>query len=324
MSLILSRARRALIGTALLACAGVAAAQTTEGPLRLIVPFTPGTGIDLIARTVGPKLSERLKRPVVVENRAGASGNIGTEAVVRAAPDGSTLLVSVNTLVMNRSLYPQLPFDPVRDLQPVSLTSWGQLVLVTHPRTGFKTAADLIDAARKAPGKLNYASPGVGTPHHLSMELFKTTAKVFLTHIPYRGTGPAVTDLIGGQIEAMFLPIHVALSQVRSGRLVALGIGSDKRHPLLPDVPTLTEARAGEVNVDMWYGIFAPKGMPATQVAALNREINDILRSEDVKKAFEGQGMDPASDTPDGFARLVARDADRWAALIKAQGIKAE
>lgn len=324
MSFAFSRARRALIGTALLACAGVVAAQTAEGPLRLIVPFTPGTGIDLIARTVGPKLSERLKRPVVVENRAGASGNIGTEAVVRAAPDGSTLLVSVNTLVMNRSLYPQLPFDPVRDLQPVSLTSWGQLVLVTHPRTGFKTAADLIDAARKAPGKLNYASPGVGTPHHLSMELFKTTAKVFLTHIPYRGTGPAVTDLIGGQIEAMFLPIHVALSQVRSGRLVALGIGSDKRHPLLPDVPTLTEARAGEVNVDMWYGIFAPKGMPAAQVAALNREINDILRSEDVKKAFEGQGMDPASDTPEGFARLVARDADRWAALIKTQGIKAE
>ena len=131
-------------------------------------------------------------------------------------------------------------------------------------------------------------------------------------------------DLIGGQIEAMFLPIHVALSQVRSGRLVALGIGSDKRHPLLPDVPTLTEARAGEVNVDMWYGIFAPKGMPAAQVAALNREINDILRSDEVKKAFEGQGMDPATDTPEAFGRLVAQDADRWAALIKAQSIKAE
>lgn len=314
--------RRGLVAAALLASAGVAAAQ--DGPLRLVVPFTPGTGIDLIARTVGPKLSERLKRPVVVENRAGASGNIGTEAVVRAAPDGSTLLVSVNTLVMNRSLYPQMPFDPVRDLQPVSLTSCGQLILVTHPRSGFKTAAELIAAAKKAPGKLNYASPGVGTPHHLSMELFKNTTKVFLTHIPYRGTGPAVTDMIGGQVDAMFLPIHVALPQVRSGRLVALGIGSDKRHPLLPELPTLSEAKAGEVNVDMWYGIFAPKGMPAAQVAALNREINDILRSEDVKKAFEGQGMDPASDTPDGFARLVSKDADRWAALIKAQGIKAE
>ena len=314
--------RRGLVALALLASAGLAAAQ--DGPLRLVVPFTPGTGIDLIARTVGPKLSERLKRPVVVENRAGASGNIGTEAVVRAAPDGSTLLVSVNTLVMNRSLYPQMPFDPLRDLQPVSLTSWGQLILVTHPRSGFKTAADLIAAAKKAPGKLNYASPGVGTPHHLSMELFKNTAKVFLTHIPYRGTGPAVTDMIGGQVDAMFLPIHVALPQVRSGRLVALGIGSDKRHPLLPDLPTLSEAKAGDVNVDMWYGVFAPKGMPAAQVATLNREINDILRSEEVKKAFEGQGMDPASDTPDGFAKLVARDADRWAALIKAQGIKAE
>ena len=314
--------RRGLVALALLASAGLAAAQ--DGPLRLVVPFTPGTGIDLIARTVGPKLSERLKRPVVVENRAGASGNIGTEAVVRAAPDGSTLLVSVNTLVMNRSLYPQMPFDPVRDLQPVSLTSWGQLILVTHPRSGFKTAGDLIAAAKKSPGKLNYASPGVGTPHHLSMELLKNTAKVFLTHIPYRGTGPAVTDMIGGQVDAMFLPIHVALPQVRSGRLVALGIGSDKRHPLLPDLPTLSEAKAGEVNVDMWYGIFAPKGMPAAQVATLNREINDILRAEDVKKAFEGQGMDPASDTPEGFAKLVNQDADRWAALIKAQGIKAE
>ncbi|OSZ76018.1 tripartite tricarboxylate transporter substrate binding protein [Hydrogenophaga sp. IBVHS1] len=324
MTILKSKIRRAVVTLGLVMAAGLAAAQPAEGPIRLIVPFTPGTGIDLIARTVGPKLSERLKRPVVVENRAGASGNIGTEAVVRAAPDGSTLLVSVNTLVMNRSLYPQLGFDPVRDLEPVSLTSWGQLILVTHPRSGFKTATDLVTAARNAPGKLNYASPGVGTPHHLSMELFKSTAKVFLTHIPYRGTGPAVTDMLGGQVDAMFLPIHVALPQVRSGRLVALGIGSEKRHPLLPDVPTLSEAKAGDVNVDMWYGIFAPKGMPAAQIATLNREINDILRSEDVQKAFAGQGMDPASNTPDAFGRLVAKDADRWAALIKSQGIKAE
>ena len=324
MTILNSKIRRAVVTLGLVMAAGLAAAQPADGPIRLIVPFTPGTGIDLIARTVGPKLSERLKRPVVVENRAGASGNIGTEAVVRAAPDGSTLLVSVNTLVMNRSLYPQLGFDPVRDLEPVSLTSWGQLILVTHPRSGFKTTTDLVEAARKAPGKLNYASPGVGTPHHLSMELFKSTAKVFLTHIPYRGTGPAVTDMLGGQVDAMFLPIHVALPQVRSGRLVALGIGSEKRHPLLPDVPTLSEAKAGDVNVDMWYGIFAPKGMPAAQIATLNREINDILRSEDVQKAFAGQGMDPASNTPDAFGRLVAKDADRWAALIKSQGIKAE
>lgn len=302
-----------------------AAAQTPNtGPIRLIVPFTPGTGIDLIARTVGPQLAERLGRPVVVDNRPGASGNIGTEAVVRSPADGSTLLVSVNTLVMNRSLYPNLPFDPLKDLTPVVRTSWGQLVLVTHPRTGFKTAGDLVAAAKKSPGKLNYASPGVGTPHHLSMELFKNTAGVFLTHIPYRGTGPAVGELIGGQVDAMFLPIHVALPQIQAGRLVALGIGSDKRHALLPAIPTLAEARAGNVNVDMWYGIFAPKDTPTELVNRLNAELKDILASDAVKKAFQTQGMDPSYSTQQAFSELVRRDAQRWADLIRAQNIKAE
>lgn len=321
---LICRARRGLLALAVFAGTGFVHAQTTDAPLRLIVPFTPGTGIDLIARTIGPKLSERLKRPVVVDNRAGASGNIGTEAVVRAVPDGNTLMVSVNTLVMNRSLYPTAPFDPLRDLVPVALTSWGQLLLVTHPKSGFKTAADVVEAARKAPGKLNYASPGVGTPHHLSMELFKNTSKVFITHIPYRGTGPALADMLGGQVDAMFLPIHVALPQIRGGRLVALAIGSEKRHALLPDVPTLTESRTGEVNVDMWYGVFAPKGTAPAVVASLNREINSILATDDVKKAFSTQGMDPSSGTPEAFGQLVQKDAERWAALIKAQNIKAE
>jgi len=261
---------------------------------------------------------------VVVENRVGASGNLGTEAVVRAAPDGQTLLVSVNTLVMNRSLYAGLSFDPVKDLAPVILTSWGQLLLVTHPKTNFKTAAELVSHAKANPGRLNYASPGVGTPHHLSMELFKNTAQVFLTHIPYRGTAPAVTDLLGGQVDAMFLPIHVALPQIKAGKLVALGIGSDQRHPLLPNVPTLSEAKAGKVNVDMWYGIFAPKNTPNDIVQAFNREIKVILASEDVQKAFQPQGMDPANSTPEEFGKLVERDANRWAELIKIQNIKAE
>lgn len=293
-------------------------------PLRLIVPFTPGTGIDIVARTVGPRLGQRLGRPVVVENRAGASGNIGTEAVVRAPADGNTLLVSVNTLVMNKGLYPQLPFDPLKDLVPVSLTSWGQLILVVPPSAGFKTAHDLVAAARAKPGKLNYASPGVGTPHHMSMELFKQTAGVYLTHIPYRGSSQAVTDLLGGQVDAMFLPIHVALPYVRSGRLVALGIGSDKRHPLLPELPTLKEARAGDVNVDMWFGIFAPPGTPAEQVQKLNGELREILASPEVRTAFSAQGMDPASSTPEEFRRLVARDAERWAGVIRTANIKAE
>ena len=316
--------RRAAPVLLLAASLSAAAQPVAQAPLRLIVPFTPGTGIDLIARTVGPKLAERLGRPVVVDNRAGASGNIGTEAVVRAAPNGQTLLVSVNTLVMNRSLYPKLPFDPVKDLTPVSLTSWGQLLLVAHPGTGYRTAGELVAAAKARPGRINYASPGVGTPHHLSMELFKATAGVFITHIPYRGTGPALTDILGGQVDAMFLPIHVALPHVRSGRLVALGLGSDKRHALLPQVPTLAEAKAGNVNVDMWYGIFAPPGTPADFVARLNRELKDILALPDVRAAFETQGMDPASSTPDDFRRLVEQDANRWAQLIKTQNISAE
>lgn len=320
-------ARCVLSGLLFAALMPAALAQPTapaQAPLRLIVPFTPGTGIDLIARTVGPRLSERLGRPVVVDNRAGASGNIGTEAVVRAAPNGQTLLVSVNTLVMNRSLYPKLPFDPVRDLVPVSLTSWGQLLLVAHPGTGFRSAGDLLAAARARPGRVNYASPGVGTPHHLSMELLKSRAGVFITHIPYRGSGPAVTDLLGGQVDAMFLPIHVALPHVRSGKLLALGIGSERRHALLPQVPTLEEAKAGNINVDMWYGIFAPPGSAPEFVARINRELRDILATPEVRTAFETQGMEPAASSPEEFRRLVEQDAARWAELIKAQAITAE
>jgi tripartite-type tricarboxylate transporter receptor subunit TctC len=285
---------------------GITFAQPAAAPLRLMVPFTPGTGIDLIARTLGPKLSERLNRPVVVENRVGASGNIGTEAVVRAAPDGSTLLVSVNTLVMNRSLYPQLSFDPVHDLEPISQTSWGQLLLVTHPNSGFRSATELAQTARRQPGKINYASPGVGTPHHLAMELLKNTARIFLTHIPYRGTGPAVTDLLGGQVDAMFLPIHVALPH------------------LLPEGPTVAEQQLGDVNVDMWFGIFAPKGTSTEMIQMFNREINQLLTGDDVKKAFLSQGMDPRGSTPQEFAQLVRRDAERWARVVKEQGIRAE
>jgi tripartite-type tricarboxylate transporter receptor subunit TctC len=291
---------------------GMTFAQPAAAPLRLM------------ARTLGPKLAERLNRPVVVENRVGASGNIGTEAVVRAAPDGSTLLVSVNTLVMNRSLYPQLSFDPVHDLEPISQTSWGQLLLVTHPNSGLRSATELAQTARRQPGKINYASPGVGTPHHLAMELLKNTARIFLTHIPYRGTGPAVTDLLGGQVDAMFLPIHVALPHLRSGRLTALAIGSNKRHPLLPELPTVAEQQLGDVNVDMWFGIFAPKGTPTEMIQLFNREINQLLTGDDVKKAFLSQGMDPRGSTPQEFAQLVRRDAERWARVVKEQGIRAE
>lgn len=315
--------REALLGAALLAAAPAALAQG-QPPIRLVVPFTPGTGIDLIARQVGPPLAERLGRPVVVENKAGASGNIGTLEVVRAAPDGGTLLVSVNTLVMNRALYPKLGFDPLTDLEPVALTSWGQLLLVASRASGITSAAELIERARARPGQLNYASPGAGTPHHLAMELVKNQARVFITHVPYRGTAPALTDLLAGTVETMFLPIHVALQHVRAGSLRALAISSDKPHPLLPDVPPLRALALGDLDVEMWYGVLAPKGTPRPLIARLNAELKAILERPEVRSAFETQGMVPAHGTPEEFGALIARDAARWAALIKAQGIQAD
>ena len=322
--------RCALVAAAF-SLAGVALAQApapapapTGQPLRLIVPFTPGTGIDLIARQIGPKLAERLGRPVVVDNRAGASGNLGTEAVVRAPADGSTLLVTVNTLVMNRALFPKLGFDPVKDLEPVSLTSWGQLLLVTSKASGIGSAGDFVARAKARPGALNYASPGNGTPHHLAMELLKSRARVFVTHIPYRGTAPALTDILGGQVDVMFLPIHVALQHVKTGRLNALAISSDKPHPLLPEVPPLRTLNLGELDVEMWYGVLAPAGTPRALVERLNAELRTILDLPEIRTAFETQGMSPAHSSAEAFRSLIARDAERWAQVVQAQGIKAD
>jgi tripartite-type tricarboxylate transporter receptor subunit TctC len=243
---------------------------------------------------------------------------------VRAPPDGSTLLVTVNTLVMNRALFPKLGFDPLNDLAPISLTSWGQLLLVASRKSGIHTAQELIERARAKPGAINYGSPGNGTPHHLAMELIKNQAKVFMTHIPYRGTAPAVTDLLGGQIDVMFLPIHVALPHVKAGSLVALAISSDKPSPLLPDVPPLRALNLGTINVDMWYGVLAPKDTPREFTERLNRELKDILALPDMRTAFETQGMTPAYSTPDEFRALIQHDAARWAELIKAQHIVAD
>ncbi|MCW5668789.1 MAG: tripartite tricarboxylate transporter substrate binding protein [Hydrogenophaga sp.] len=318
------RRRLVLGGLATVAAPFVQAQAPANGPVRLVVPFTPGTGIDLIARQIAPQLAERLKRPFFVENKAGASGNIGTQEVVRATPDGSTLLVSVNTLVMNAALYPNAGFNPVKDLAAVSLTSWGQLLLVTHPNTRIDSLKDLLDRARARPGALNYGSPGAGTPHHLAMELLKNRAKISITHIGYRGTAPAVTDLLGGQIELMFLPIHVALQHIKAGKLKALAISSSQANPLLPDVPPLSSLNLGNLNVDMWYGVLAPAGTPRPLIDQLNKELRDILAQPAIATAFETQGMTPAHSTPEAFQQLMATDAQRWASLIKAQGITAD
>ena len=319
--------RRSFTAAAALALATpIAFAQgsaNSQAPIKLVVPFTPGTGIDLIARQIAAPLAQRLGRPVFVDNKAGASGNLGTLEVVRAAPDGSTLLVTVNTLVMNRTLYPHAGFDPLKDLDPVTLTSWGQLVLVASNKSGIDSAQALVARAKAQPGSLNYGSPGAGTPHHLAMELLKQQTRTSLTHVPYRGTAPAVTDLLGGTIDVMFLPIHVALQHVKAGSLKALAISSENPNPLLPGVPPLHTLKMGDLEVEMWYGILAPKGTPRAVIDRLNSELKGILAQPEVKAAFETQGMVPAHSTPEQFRALMVKDAARWSQLITSQNIRA-
>jgi len=296
-----------------------------DHPVTLVVPYTPGTGIDLIARQLANHLPGPLGQPVVVSNVPGASGNIGSEKAARAKPDGYTLLVQVSTLVMNRSLYKSLPYDPVADFTPVTLTSWGTLLLVANPQAQqAATVAEVVKAAKAAPGKLTYATPGVGTPHHLSMALFLQTAGVEMLHVPYKGTAGAVTDLLGGRIDFMFLPVHVALQHIQAGKLKAIATGSAKRLAQLPDVPTLKEAGVTSDDVDMWYGVLAPKGTPPDVVERLGKEIAAVLKMPSVAKAFESQGMVPATSSGEEFGTLIARDADRWEKVVKRGGITAE
>ena len=306
------------------ASAASAAWQPTQ-PVTLVVPYTPGTGIDLIARQLSAHLPGALGQPVIVENVAGASGNIGSERVARAKPDGHTLLVQVNTLVMNKSLYKTLSYDPVGDFTPVAQTSWGTLLLVANPNVQkAATVGEVVNAAKAKPGQLTYATPGVGTPHHLSMALFLQRSGAEMLHVPYKGTAGAVTDLLGGRIDYMFLPVHVALQHIQAGKLKAIATGSAKRLPQLPDVPTLAEAGVTPDNIDMWYGVLAPKGTPADVVERLNLEIGKVLRQPDVAKSFESQGMVPAVSTPAAFGALVAKDAQRWAEVVKKGNITAD
>ncbi len=308
----------------LLGVAGALAQSWPAQPIRLVVGFTPGTGIDIIARSVGQKLQERLGQPVVVENKPGASGNIGTEAVARAKPDGHTLLVTVSTIVMNPALYKSLPFDPLKDFAPISLTAWGSLALAVPGSAKTDSAARLVAAAKAAPGKLNYASPGVGTPHHLAMELFKNVTATDITHVPYKGTAGAITDLLGGQIDAMFVPIHVALPHVKSGKLKALALGSAQRHPTARDLPTLAELGIPGVEVDMWYGFLAPQGTPREVIAKLNAELKAIIALPDIQSSFAAQGLDPATSSPEEFQAVMERDTARWARVVNQAKITGE
>jgi tripartite-type tricarboxylate transporter receptor subunit TctC len=316
--------RRSFLPFAAATLAAPGAFAWPDQPVRLVVPFTPGTGPDIIARFVSEKLAPRLGQPVVVENMAGASGNIGSQQVARAKPDGLTLMSSVNTLVMNASLFKNLPYDPVTDFAPIGLTAWGSLVLVANPGQKPSTLAELVTAAKAQPGKLTYGSPGVGTPHHLSMALVEQAAGIELLHVPYKGTAGAVQDLLGGQIGYMFLPVHVSAQHIRAGKLKAIAAGSPERLPQLPEVPTLIEAGLVGADVDMWYGLFAPKGTPAEIVEQLNKEVAAILGSAEAKSVFEAQGLAPTTSTPAALGEIVVKDRKRWADVVKSRGIQPE
>jgi tripartite-type tricarboxylate transporter receptor subunit TctC len=293
-------------------------------PIHMIVPFTAGTGMDLLARSIGQKLSERLKVPVVVENRAGASGNIGTEAVAKSPADGYTLLMTASTIVQNAALSRSVPYDPVRGFTPIGLAAIGNMALVVHPSVPAKSVAEFVALAKAQPGRLNYASPGSGTPHHLAMELFKLNFGIDITHVPYKGTAGAVTDLLGGQVQAMFLPVHVALPQARSGKLRILAAGGSRRSPVTPDLPSLAEEGVRDIDVDIWYALFAPAGLPREMVSLLNAEMVAILAQSEVRDNLQKQGLNPVTGTPEELARLVETDLERWTRVVRAARISSD
>jgi tripartite-type tricarboxylate transporter receptor subunit TctC len=308
-----------------LSCLG-AIAQTTypTQPIKIIVPFTPGTGMDTIARVVAPRLSERLGQPVVVQNQPGASGNIGADAVAKANPDGHTLLMGANTMLMAAQMYKNVNFDPVKDFTPVTMAAYGSLMLVAHPKTGFKSLPDLIKEAKAKPGAISFGSPGVGTPHHMAMELFKFESNTFMLHVPYRGSAGYTQDLLGGELNVGFLPVHIAQGYVKSGRLNALALGSTKRHPVAPDVPTFEEVGVKRIDVDLWYAFFAPSKTPAAVVTRLNTEMAAILRLTEVRDVLGKAGLDASASTPADLAAIVAKDYPRWGAVIRSRQITAE
>ncbi len=321
--------RRKLFFLAALALCGSAAAQPSQPfpsqPIKFIVPFTPGTGMDIIARHVGPKLTERLGQPVVVENRPGASGNIGAEAVAKAAPDGHTLMVGANTLVIAANLYKNVPFQVLQDFTPVTLAATTTMVLVVNPGTGITDVRDLIAKAKAEPGKLTYGSPGIATPHHMAMELFKDLTGTDMLHVPYKGSAGAVTDLVSGQINVMFLPVHQVLPYKEAGRLRMLVAAGSKRHPSAPDLPTLGELGIkGAEAADIWYAFYAPKDVPAPIVAKLNAELRAILAQPDAKSVFQKVGLDVASSTPEELFALMKRDYARWGEIIRKNNITAQ
>ena len=299
------------------------AASWPSKPIRWVVPFPPGGAMDAIARTLGEKAGKTLGQPFVIENKPGAGGNIGADFVAKQPGDGYTLMITSIGMATNKPLYGKLSYDPIKDFAPVSLLAVVPNVLVTNAtQPDVKTAKDVIAAARKAPGKLTYASAGNGTSIHLAGEVFTSLAQVDMLHVPYKGSGPAVSDLLGGQVNYMFDSITSARPHIESGKLRALGLTTAKRSKSLPNVPTLAEAGLPGYEVSPWFAVFMPAATPKDIVAKVNAALLEAMNDPDVVKRFETIGAEPVGSTPEEMAQHQARESERWTKLIQERGIK--
>jgi tripartite-type tricarboxylate transporter receptor subunit TctC len=292
-------------------------------PVRWIVPFSPGGPADTLVRPLGQWLSERLGQPFVIENRPGGAGNIGTEAVVRSPPDGHTLLMIDVSPAINATLFNKLNFDFIRDIAPVANIVRVPNVMVVNPAFPAKTVPEFIAHAKANPGKISLASAGIGTPNHLSGELFKAMAGVDMAHVPYRGGGPAIADLLGGQVDVTFAVVTTAIEYIRAGKLRALAVTSATRQEVLPDIPTVADFLPG-YEASGWFGLFAPKNTPAETVHKLNKEINAALADPKVKARLADLGGTVVPGSPADFGKLVVDDKEKWAKVIRAANIKPE
>jgi tripartite-type tricarboxylate transporter receptor subunit TctC len=314
---------------ALLACAAATAAAAAEDyptrPVRIIVGFPPGGATDLVARIVGPKLGEALKQQVVVDNRAGANGTIAAELASNTTPDGYNLhLATLGALVISPAIT-KVPYDPLKDFATISMTVQLQNMFIVHPTVAAKSITALITLAKHKPGTLNYASSGLGSPGHLAGELFKTMAKVDMVHIPYKGGGPALTDLVAGHIPVFVAVISTGVPPVKAGRAIALAVTGAKRSPALPDVPTMAETPALKgYEASNWYGMVAPAGTPKPIIDHLHRDLTAVLNSADIRDALLARGIEAETSTPDEFTAYIKSETAKWGKVIRAANLKPE
>jgi tripartite-type tricarboxylate transporter receptor subunit TctC len=293
--------------------------------IRVVVPFPAGGPTDIVARPLVQMLADALKATVVVDNRGGAGGSLGADAVAKSAPDGEMLLVgTVGTHAINTALYPKLPYDAVRDFTPIALVALAPVAIVVHPSQPIASLADLVALAKRSPGKLNYGSAGAGTPGHLTGEMFKSMAAIDIQHVPYKGSAPAVTDLIGGQIQIMFDPLQSVLSNVQSGNLRAIAISSKARVSVLSDVPTIAESGYNGFETTAWWGVFGPAQMPEGLTALLAGEIERIVQSDAFRKRLEPLGVHPTILSRGDFSKYQQAELAKWSKAVRDAGVKLE